>query len=418
MKNVLIVDDEKILLNRLVDGFEPYSDQFAVLTARNGKQALEVLETNSVDLLVTDLNMPEMSGIELLTHVNESHPHIPFIVMTAFGTPEIEEQLNRLTTLKYIEKPFSFDELADVIVENLGADIDQGSMKGISLANFMQLIAMEEKTCLLDVRSDGENTRYGLVYCRSGELYNTIYGDLEGEDAIYKLLSLEDVRITFRPLPRKKIKRRIFKGLMSILMESARRQDESGDSENSEEAADEIFEGVMDENSMFDDSDDAMEVDAEPDRKEDSGPTETEETNPQTRGGSDMSAVTDILERFKDVEGFLAAGVFTPDGEMAAELNISGVKIAEIGALANDVLLKSQKATEMMGMGRGNQVHIESPKSHILARCLNEATDFAATSSGRAHIHTVLVLNKESGNIGMGKIKLNSIVEDLAPNFR
>ncbi|MCP4692342.1 MAG: hypothetical protein GY859_30130, partial [Desulfobacterales bacterium] len=163
---------------------------------------------------------------------------------------------------------------------------------------------------------------------------------------------------------------------------------------------------------------DMIEIDAEPDLKEDPDPVETEAINHESKGGMDMSAVSDILDKFKDVEGFMAAGVFTPDGEMAAELNVTGVKFGEIGALANDVLLKSQKATEMMGMGRGNQIHIESPKAHILARCLNEATDFAATSTGRAHIHTVLVLNKDGGNVGMGKIKLNSAVEELAPNFR
>ncbi len=416
MKNVLIVDDEKILLNRLIDGFEPYSDQFTVLTAQNGKQALEVLRETPVNLLVTDLNMPEMSGIELLTHMNASYSHIPFIVMTAFGTPEIEEQLNRLSTLKYIEKPFSFDELADIIVESLSADIDQGSMKGISLANFMQLIAMEDKNCLLDVRPDDDTEEYGLVYCHSGEVFNAIYGEMEGEDAIYELLSLEDVRISFRPMPMKKIRRRINKGLMSILMESARRQDESEDSRG--DAGEDAPPGALDENAIPDSVDDAMKIDMVLDREEDSDPVETEETNPKDRGDLNMSAINQVLAKFKDVEGFMAAGVFTPDGEMAAELNVAGVGFGEIGALANDVLLKSQKATEMMGMGRGNQIHVESPKAHILARCLNEATDFAATSTGRAHIHTVLVLNKDGGNVGMGKIKLNSVVEELAPNFR
>ncbi len=412
MKNVLIVDDEKILLNRLIDGFEPYRDQFAVLTAQNGLEALEVLRTNPVDLLVTDLNMPEMGGLELLSHMNEDFSHIPFIVMTAFGTPEIEAQLDRLSTITYIEKPFSFDDLANVISDSLESVIDQGSMKGISLANFMQLITMEDKTCLLDVRSDDDKKEYGLVYCQDGELFNAIYGEMEGEEAIYELLSLEDVRISFRPLPKKKIKRGINKGLMSILMESAKRQDEKADS------AGEAPSGVLYELALPDEQEDAFEVDMALDGKDDSDPVDTEETNPKERGGLNMSRVNEVLGKFKDVEGFMAAGVFTPDGEMAAELNVANVSFGEIGALANDVLLKSQKATEMMGMGRGNQIHIESPKSHILARCLNEATDFAATSTGRAHIHTVLVLNKDGGNVGMGKIKLNSVVEELAPNFR
>ena len=123
------------------------------------------------------------------------------------------------------------------------------------------------------------------------------------------------------------------------------------------------------------------------------------------------------MEKFKDVDGFEAVGVFSANGEMVAEVNVSNYKLEELGALANDILLKAQKTSETMGVGRGNMVHITAPKAQIVARCLNEATDFAASSSGRAHIHMVLVLGQE-GNLAMGKMKLNAIIQELAPSFR
>jgi hypothetical protein len=79
--------------------------------------------------------------------------------------------------------------------------------------------------------------------------------------------------------------------------------------------------------------------------------------------------------------------------------------------------LKAQKATEIMGVGRGQLVHIEAPKAHVFARCLNEATDFAATASGRAHVHMVMVIDKE-GNVAMSKMKLSSIISEVAEHFR
>lgn len=81
------------------------------------------------------------------------------------------------------------------------------------------------------------------------------------------------------------------------------------------------------------------------------------------------------------------------------------------------MLLKAQKATEIMGVGRGQLVHIEAPKAHVFARCLNEATDFAATSAGRAHVHMVIVVDKE-GNVAMSKMRLENIIMEVAEHFR
>jgi tRNA pseudouridine-54 N-methylase len=62
-------------------------------------------------------------------------------------------------------------------------------------------------------------------------------------------------------------------------------------------------------------------------------------------------------------------------------------------------------------------VHVEAPKAHVICRCLNEATDFASTASGRAHVHMVLILGTD-GNVAMGKMKLNSVIQEVAEFFR
>lgn len=130
-----------------------------------------------------------------------------------------------------------------------------------------------------------------------------------------------------------------------------------------------------------------------------------------------MAKIEETLGRLKDVEGFMAVGIFTSNGEMAAQVNNSGIKIAEIGSLANDVLLKAQKATGMMDVGRGQTVHIEAPKAHIIAQCYNENADFSVTEAGKAHIHLVLLLAKD-GNLAMAKMKLGSVIQEAAAAFR
>ena len=137
-----------------------------------------------------------------------------------------------------------------------------------------------------------------------------------------------------------------------------------------------------------------------------------------SKGKLQMTEISKVLEKIKGIGGFMAVGTFSPNGELVAEVNTSGIKLGEMGAIANDVLLKAQKATEMMHVGRGQVVHVEAPKAHIICRCLNEATDFAVTASGRAHVHMVLVLDKEDGNVALGKMKLESIIYKVAEYFK
>jgi two-component system NtrC family response regulator len=119
LKYVLIVEDEKTFQLTLLDGLRKYEQDFRVLTAENGRIAKEVLETLTVDLVVTDLKMAEMDGLELLDYIRKNHPYIPVIVMTAFGNLELENWLRSLGVFAYLEKPIDFTELTNNILSAL-----------------------------------------------------------------------------------------------------------------------------------------------------------------------------------------------------------------------------------------------------------------------------------------------------------
>jgi hypothetical protein len=123
------------------------------------------------------------------------------------------------------------------------------------------------------------------------------------------------------------------------------------------------------------------------------------------------------MEDLKAVNGFVAVAAFSSAGEVLGEISTTGSSVAELGALANDVLLKSQQTTDMMGVGRGNMIHITAPKAQILVRCLNENTVFAGNEAGRAHVHMMLVLAPD-GNIALGKMKLEQTIQKVAPFCR
>lgn len=102
---VLYVEDEEILreeISSLLDGFFQ-----KVFTASNGEEALEIYEKNidEIDIIITDVNMPKMNGIELTSRVRERDPELPILICTAFNDSEILIKAIRLNVNDYIIKP-------------------------------------------------------------------------------------------------------------------------------------------------------------------------------------------------------------------------------------------------------------------------------------------------------------------------
>lgn len=113
MISILIVDDErsmrdflKILLTK--EGYD-------VTTAPNGASALDHLQDNPCDLIITDNRMPGMSGLDLLAAVKEDQPDMPVIMITAFASPNDAVQAMKNGAFDYISKPFNVDEIKSVI---------------------------------------------------------------------------------------------------------------------------------------------------------------------------------------------------------------------------------------------------------------------------------------------------------------
>lgn len=230
MDTVLVVDDSVMLLNYIMEYFDGLKDQFKTITAKDGLEAIELLKKNSVDLLVTDLQMPRVDGLGLLAYVHKYYPGIQCIVMSAHGTPAIREKLES-DILKFIAKPFKAKQLADIIVEALkaGSDDPGGSLSGISVVSFLQMVEMEDKTCICEVQSPGNPK--GFFYFKGGVLHHAIFGNLKGEPAAIKLINLENPTINFRKPPDRPIARGIQRELTGLILEAVRQKDESGEAE-------------------------------------------------------------------------------------------------------------------------------------------------------------------------------------------
>ncbi len=221
MKNVLIVDDDSSFRQSLIDGFKSYEDKFSITTAKDGIQACEILDKATVNLVLTDLKMPRMDGFALVAHLSSTFPDIPVIVMTAFGTPQMEDSLREMGTFQYIEKPIDFTMLVEKILKGLEGP-SQGYITGVSLSSFLQLLELDKKDCTLTIKAGGKD---GVMFFRDGELLDSRYETVSGSEAAYEIVSWKNVEISIDngcSLTNRKIK----ESLGFILLEGSRRKDE------------------------------------------------------------------------------------------------------------------------------------------------------------------------------------------------
>jgi len=109
METILVVDDEKNYLRVLSAVLE--DEDYEVLTAQSGQEALEILKSSDLDLILTDMKMPAMNGIELLEKIKVMDPDLPVIMMTAHGTIDKAVEAMQKGAYSYILKPFDNERL-------------------------------------------------------------------------------------------------------------------------------------------------------------------------------------------------------------------------------------------------------------------------------------------------------------------
>jgi DNA-binding NtrC family response regulator len=114
MKKILIVDDELLIRDLLYDCFS--SHDYQIRMAESGEKALDILDKENIDCIVTDLKMPDMDGLELVEKANEATERsIPVIIMTGFPSLESAIEAIRKRVYDYFVKPFNTNRVLDAV---------------------------------------------------------------------------------------------------------------------------------------------------------------------------------------------------------------------------------------------------------------------------------------------------------------
>ena len=117
-EKVLVVDDEEVI--RDVCAQILTNEGYEVATASSGKQALRMVSEITYDAVVTDIMMPDMSGLELLEILRSTNLDVCMIVITGLGTFDMATQSDRLGAREFVVKPFTPDELSEAVRKALG----------------------------------------------------------------------------------------------------------------------------------------------------------------------------------------------------------------------------------------------------------------------------------------------------------
>ncbi len=230
-KRVLIVDDEEDIVVPTTSFLKKKLENVEILAAYDGEEALNIIRSKPIDVVVTDIRMPKLDGLELLLRAKQSNPDTRFIVMTAYGSPAVREKATRLGAIHYIEKPFELQDLYEKVDQLLNFEGGfVGSVAQLELSDIIQMVCLGKKSLTVEVKS---KNRVGHIYVIDGDIVNARTGKVEGEEAFYEILSWEKGEFRFLP-PEEKIEKRIEIRWENLLMEAMRvideRRKQAGDS--------------------------------------------------------------------------------------------------------------------------------------------------------------------------------------------
>ncbi len=223
MKRVLIVDDEEDLTWSIEQHLKKDSRHYELHSVNSGQAALDLLSQVPIDLVVSDIRMPEISGLDLLIDIREKYPSTKVIIMTAYGSSEIQNEASERGCFQYIEKPFEISELRRLIMAGVedqkGFD---GRVSDFQLSDLIQMNCLGRLTNALYIE---KGMQRGMIYIEDGTITHSEVGNIQGEEAFYEIMSWEGGSFKVHRGEKSK-KETILKGWQGLLIESLRLKDE------------------------------------------------------------------------------------------------------------------------------------------------------------------------------------------------
>ena len=225
---ILLLDDDQDLLELYREMLARLPSEPEIRTAESGARAIALLESEPFSLLISDLNMPRMDGLQVLTIVRRKFPNLRTAVMTSVVDPQFRTRAYAMGIDLFLEKPNTTQEITfflDCIESLLGREMD-GGFRGVqskSLVDIIQLECLSSSSSVLKIAND---VLVGKIWFYNGDIVDAETQNMVGEEAFRKILSWKTGNFEILP-PEPNRTRTIFNSYQGLLLESAQALDEA-----------------------------------------------------------------------------------------------------------------------------------------------------------------------------------------------
>ena len=229
MKSILLVEDDDFLREVITDSLRLCNVGSVVHAVASGERALELLDKQRFDLIITDLCLAKMDGLTLLASIQERGIKTPRIVITGKSTSGLEPLVRSLGALAFFTKPFDLSVLLVTVERFLLTSTGgmENRIDGFTLPSFLQLMEMDGKTSLVRVFASGN--REGQLRFLNGRLVSALTTERTGDEAAVEILNWPDPEIRLSSIAEPLVPN-IMTSLAGLLLRSCHEQDElSGD---------------------------------------------------------------------------------------------------------------------------------------------------------------------------------------------
>jgi CheY-like chemotaxis protein len=226
---LLLLDDDEQMLELYREILQQLPSQPEVTVSDSGARAIALLESEPFSLLITDLRMPKMDGLQVLTIVRRKYPQLRIIVLTGVVDEEYRSRAYALGVDLFWQKPGSEEEFTlfkDCIESLLGREAaGDGGFRGMQSKSLVDLIQLECLSQSSSVLRISQGTSVGKIWIKEGEIIDSIAGDFTGEEAFREILSWKTGNFEILPNESDHV-RTITNSTQGLLLDSAQAMDE------------------------------------------------------------------------------------------------------------------------------------------------------------------------------------------------
>ena len=422
---IVMVDDEHDLVRSMVEMLRKEFAPTPVIGTSDPREAVKILDKERPSVLITDIRMPHMTGLELISHAQKRWSSIPIIAITAFPSPEVAAH-SRFSGFAYLQKPVAFRTLREVIanLSEVPVAAFRGAVATTSLADVIQLYALSSQTGVILIECD---QMVGEIWIDQGRAVHAATGDRRGPSAFYQIMSWP--RGSFRWQTGRPKQTTIEGSLTELLLESYRLKDEQAQglnaaAENSASKGSapapktpELAPGAAPRPAQAT----AVAAAASPDAVSDAPYlddidiiwTEQDTAGPKVTGTHkeiDMAltsnSIKETLMKLESIEGFIGAALADSDSGMCmGSMGGAGIINMELAAASNaEVVRSKRKAIKALSLR-------DDIEDVLLS--LNKQYHIIRPLKSRPSVFFYIALDRNRANLAMARFALADAEREL-----